>query len=27
VTSLEEFSKSLTEGFESQGPSLIEVPL
>ena len=27
VTSLEGFSKALREGFESEGPSLIEVPL
>ena len=27
VTSLEDFAKALQEGFESEGPSLIEVPL
>jgi acetolactate synthase-1/2/3 large subunit len=27
VTSLEAFRKALREGFESQGPGLIEVPL
>ena len=27
VTSLEGFAKALQEGFESGGPSLIEVPL
>ena len=27
VTSLEAFAKALREGFESQGPTLIEVPL
>jgi len=27
VTSLETFGQALREGFESKGPSLIEVPL
>jgi thiamine pyrophosphate-dependent acetolactate synthase large subunit-like protein len=27
VTSLEGFSKALREGFEHEGPTLIEVPL